>query len=214
MKAAQFVLPDLIKAKAADKLVPKIVQVAAANPTGAMTAEAYDALTVEPAMADKSILESILQLMEKRVALYKQGLPEDPGIEARPFNYLTQPLIWNNGSLLASPQQVRVMQLAANLLAFAAQQADVADRTGGTREQLQSVLKGVSASLFVIASGKGQPELAAASQQLNKVSDSSSTNFSAQVKPVIAEIRKSRGFEAVVEPQLPTAPNTSPVAAQ
>ncbi|MCY2951637.1 MAG: hypothetical protein NTU53_06625 [Planctomycetota bacterium] len=206
VKAAKGILPELAKANAAQKLLAAVMNTVKKYPTGAMTADAYEALQVR----DAAMINAMLEVIYYRVALYKKGLPEDPHAEAGPFGFFTKLNVWN---ALNPAQRVKVMQAFCDVLVLAAYHGDAQPQGPGPRELLLQVVKGVCQSLQVAAQPDliGDKDLEAAAVTAIRVIGTSGANLSQAIKDIPPVIRKIKGYEAVAEPKLVPPPSTNPI---
>ena len=148
IRAARYVMPDLVKIGSAGGLITRIAAIAKANPSGPLTEEAYEAL--KPSTDPKSIaalVDPLLTLAEVRIAKLQAGYAEDPFCDYKPFYALAQNGVWDK---IPTAQRVRTMQLMVNVLAWGSYRAD--EQKGPMRDQLGVLLNKSAGSLFVMAS--------------------------------------------------------------
>lgn len=190
MKAARAIMPALAKIPN-NKLLGQIVPTVQAHPSGAMTAEAYEALLVD----NKAVIDELLNLVQVRLSLYGQATaPEDPQVDYTPFASMLSVKGWPNFS---QPQRVRVMQAICSLLVLGARHADAAPPGTVEKEQLQQMVQGVARALQAIG-------LQLQHQQLQNVAGAASraVELTPAVKQICPVIKQIKGFESVQEPSL------------
>ena len=199
LKAARWVIPELARLKVPNnKLLPLIVPTVKANPSGAMTAEGYQALQQ---VNDPAVIDQLLQLIELRATLYQgPAAPEDPNIDYDPFAFLSV----KQWGTLSQPQKVRAAQAICHLLVLGARHGDAAAPQTVEQEQLQSLVQQLGKVLQAIALQMGNQPLQNAGANASRATAGQMTGA---VKDVCPAIKQIKGFESVQEPSMGGAPN-------
>jgi hypothetical protein len=191
LKAARWVLPELARLKIKNnKLLPQVVPTVKANPSGAMTAEAYAALQVN----DPAVVDQLLQLIELRASLYQgPAAPEDPQVEYEPLAFLSV----KQWATLTQPQKVRVLQAICHLLVLGARHGDAAPGQTVEQEQLQTLVQQMGKTLQAIGLTTGNQPLQNVGATAGRAT---APSMEQAVKDVCPTIKQIKGFEAVQEP--------------
>ena len=190
MKAARGIMPELARQNLHKKLLAQVVPTVKAHPTGAMTAEAYEALL----LSDAATMNELLNLVALRASLYQgPAAPEDPNVDYTPFPFLSV----KGWAALQQPQRVRVLQLICSLMVLGARHGDAAEVNTLEKDQLTTLVQSVAKALEAIALQLGN-------QQLRNVASNASRAVPMEpaAKEVCPAIRQIKGFEAVQEPSM------------
>ncbi len=158
IRAARYIIPELVKINSASGLITRIVTIVKANPSGPLAEEAYEALkpTTDPKIL-AALVDPLLALAEVRIAKLQAGYPEDPSCDYKPFYALAQNGVWDK---ISTVQRVHAMQLMANAMAWGAFRAD--EQKAPVRDHLGVLINKSAGSLFVMASITGQTTTIAA----------------------------------------------------
>ena len=153
--------------------------------SGPITDEAYTALQ-EPT---PEVIGELMKLYEKRVAFYKEGVPQEASAESRASTRLTiQDGMW---SKMSAAEKKKVMNLIADLLAGVSK-AILDPEQAKNAEQLHLVASKTSQAVYVVANSN--PALAALvdpAKALTKVTNSTPPPAVAKlIEPVVDQIRK------------------------
>jgi hypothetical protein len=188
MKAAKWITPGVAKIPN-NKLVARIVPTVKAHPTGAMTAEAYEALL------DPAAIGPLLDLVALRTSLYQAPAPpEDPNVDYIPFASFLSVKGWPT---LTQPQRVRVLQSICALMVLGARHGDAAAANTTEKEQLTTLVQSVAKALEAIALQLGNQQLKEAASNASRAMP-----MEPAAKQVCPVIRQIKGFEGVQEPSL------------
>ena len=213
IRAARYIMPDLVKIGSANGLITRIVAIVKANPTGPLTEEAYDALrpTTDPKLI-AALVDPLLTLAEVRISKLQAGYAEDPYCDYRPFAALAQNDVWDK---IPAAQRVRAMQLMANVMTWGAYRAD--ERKGQIHDQLGVLINKCAGSLFVMASISAQTTGDAAAGNLassvRAIAETSgginiaNITYTKLIQPVVPAIQAIKEFSSVKVPGAPAAMN-------
>jgi hypothetical protein len=198
MKAAKPVLAGLVAINQHKDFLGRIVPaVQGSNLAGPVTEEAYEALK----LPNPAAVEEYLKLLTLRVGAYRDGVPSDPHVEADPFAYfVSSDATWN---LLAQPGQLRLMQLACNVSAYAAN-SNVASGSI-EREQVQRMLQRVASATAVVGQRINDKNLAATAGRVAQALGQRNANLPEAVKPLCPAIKTANPFASITLPN-PNAP--------
>jgi hypothetical protein len=207
MRAARYVLPELVKVNGEKPLIEAIIATVKQFPSnGPMAEDAYDALNPRNAQAKAVpiIVDSLLDLTAWRLEIYKNGLPgggaqtllpDLPDADATPFINIFNQGVWGNLDK-AKKQDVRTMQLACDLLNLSAARAET-PAYRSYREQLQGSIKAISGGIFVAASLLGEEKVKNLATVVNSGAGQQAVDLVALVHPLCEEIPHMKGFEEV-----------------
>jgi hypothetical protein len=190
MKAARAIAPAVAKIPN-NKLLALIVPTVKAHPSGAMTAEAYEAL-LDPAATNQ-----LLDLVALRASLYQgPAAPEDPHVDYIPFASFLSVKQWG---ALTPQQKLKVAQLICNLMTLGARHGDAAAGNLLLQEQLTNLFQQMAKALEAIALQLGQQELKNVAANASRAAP---PVMEQAAKPICATIKKIKGFESVQEPSM------------
>lgn len=162
VKAAKALVPVQLRSQTAgqDPLISGLAEAIADNLSGPIVQEAYDTLSlniytgrssVSPQMI-QAVVPEMQELLAGRVALYSQGVPDNPQMDTRATNFLIDSDVWSQ----QSPQQrTTTVQLIVDLLSGAARRTASYDG-GGTvvrdrKDQIIQTLRLVGSATRVVA---------------------------------------------------------------
>jgi hypothetical protein len=154
--------------------------------SGPITDEAYAALQ-EPT---PEVMGELMKLYEKRVDLYKAGVPEEASVDARASTRLTiQEGMW---AKMTPADQKKVMNLIADLLT-AVSKAVVDPEQAKNGEQLRLAASKTGQGVYVVAtSNPALMPLVDPAKALTKVTNSTTSPAVVQlIDPVVDLIRKA-----------------------
>jgi hypothetical protein len=149
LQIVRYTLPSIAKIPTLanqDKLAPRVVEVMKQNPSAIITQYGYDALSLDVIETARTrpwspeewhqalsyVVPKIQQALENRLALYQNGVPDDPQKEKRPANVLVEQHSW---AAQNADDRTRTIQLLLNLMSFATHRAQSA-KDNTTRDQL------------------------------------------------------------------------------
>lgn len=135
----------------------------------AVMATAYEALTVrdrgdtavQPANWDavvSPLAAAMLEVVEARLALYREGIPPAPATERDATFFLTLDKVWNAKHPNASAYQLRTVQAISDLIGFARQRLATASPTERI-ELVQHLIPKAAAALWVVSDYAKAPQL-------------------------------------------------------
>lgn len=204
VRAAKFVLPDLLTKPAANpkKVTDAVVAAVKKHLAGAMAAEAYESLQV----GNPKAIDILMEVLAFRTQLYRKGLPEDPNSEAIPFRFLVQEAAWR---VVTAEQRQKVFQAYCDLLVLGTYHHDAQPMGSAQREQLLYLVDNLLQSLQVAANRIGDKALEDAAATAAKAR-MGTINLSELVKPVVDTLTKVKNV-TIVKPQLTPPPSTQPV---
>jgi hypothetical protein len=187
MKAAAAALSAPNQPKPNDVLLNLIIPTLEKHKlSGAMTSEAYNALQD----SNPTVISTLIKVYEKRIALYKDGIPQEPLVERAASNHLTvQSEMW---SKMSDSDHLRVMNLIADLLAAASkasQDSDYADSI----DQLRALVIDTCKAVWVVANGNpAMADLAAEALRASKMGNNTPPATIVQViNPLVEGMRKA-----------------------
>lgn len=203
VRGARSIVPGLITLNAEGKALAGITNAVKAHPTGAMTQEAYAALTgdADPKVAAK-VIEPMLGLLKARVDVLASKLPEDPGAEALVFVYLTNPKVWSE---LPPPQRVAIMQFMADAIVLTARHGDAAAMEI-RQEVVGAINRMAQGGMVVFQLANFQPAVLEFQKIYNGTRSASGIKLVELTKDLHAKIRQAPGFESIKDAPAPKAP--------
>jgi hypothetical protein len=180
VKAAGVLLPAELRGGGAnnkDSLTATILATTERFPdSGAIAEDAYDALTlgigaggqplagVTPAMI-RAVAPKVMDLLQRRVELYKGLLPANPFADVDAGTFLTFQGVWDS---LQPPERLRAAQLLNDLIGLGGQQA----QAGGADvdPELSKMLQYAGSAVSVLAGRVKDANLQAAGKALGTIS--------------------------------------------
>jgi hypothetical protein len=204
MKAARGIMREAAKANKHAELIKVMVPVVKANPTGPITEEAYEALTLEDKNGDIKaaqpvLADGLIDLVNVRVGVYRTGPPEDPLVDYKPWNWFSTKAVWTG---LAPAQQVKAVEAMCSVLTLGAKLIDDPKTPAAVREQLVTTVTRTAGNMYgLFAAPNPSDPLPVLLLQINKL-DARTQNWTCVVAPVGPLIQK-----------LPQYANMKPAAA-
>ncbi len=176
---------------ARDEVVAKVIAAVERFPSGAVAAEAYKTLKTDATIA------SMIDVLEKRLARYQQGMPEEPSSELDAMNFVIDNARW---ATLPDDQKIRVTSALARLVLVTLENAVTAQPTEivAMRGHARLAAAGVS----VIAPNPASRQLA--TQIYNEANAAPPASVRDTARRLMDEIRKVPGYEEL-QP-LPVSP--------
>lgn len=197
-KTAKFVVPDLIRVGAHARLLGALLAAVKEMPGGAMTQEAYEALTRSPdTKAVEVVVDPLLVLARARVDSYRADVPEDAQAEVVVFSYLLKDT-WNNPAMTLDHRR-RIMQMLVDLLTYAAFRGDNEQKR---RDELVGLVDKLCQLTAVAASVSGWKDLEADAIKAFRDVRIGGAKLQEAVKPLVTNVRKLKDYAGIVEPDL------------
>jgi hypothetical protein len=185
MKAAAAALSAPNQPKPNDVLLNLIIPTLEKHElSGPITSEAYNALQD----TNPSVIATLIKVYEKRIAVYKDGIPQEPIDERAASNHLTvQTEMW---AKMSAADHRRVMNLIADLLAGAAK-ASQNPAYADNLDQLRALIVDTCKAVWVVANSDAtMTALAAQALNASRMGNTTPPATIAQViTPLVAGLR-------------------------
>ena len=200
---------------------------------GAIASDAYDALALgindntlrtrlqaNPVMV-KTVAPYVLRLLQERLEQYRGGVPPSPRAEGVGTGFLSNPIVW---SQLTPQEQSAAMQVMADLMSLAAQQAAAKTVNVADRQELATMIARVAAAVSIAAAPTNSGPVFDALKPATLIKpDTPAAQIVQDVSAVLPALRGLPAFKglnappAIVDtkpaPPPASAPTTGPVAA-
>ena len=205
-KTAKSVLPHLIAVGGHARLLGALIKAVNDMPGGAMTQEAYEALTRNPdKKAVEAVADTLLDLARARIDAYRTEVPEDAQAEVIVFSYLLKDC-WNNPALTLERRR-KTVQMLVDLLTYAAFRGD---RESARRDELVGLVDKLCQLTAVAASVSGWKELEADAIKAFRDVRVGGAKLQDAIKPVVANIRKLKDYSGIAEPDITALTTAKP----
>jgi hypothetical protein len=223
VKAAAFLLPGELRggggggaANNKKSLAAAVVETTERFPdSGPIAEEAYDALTlgvgtaqplpgVTPAML-RAVAPQVMELLQRRVELYKGLLPANPFADVDAATFLTFQGVWD---ALQPPERLRAGQLLDDLIGLGGQQAQAAG--ADVDPELSKMLQYAGSAMSVLGGRLKDNNLQAAGKALGQISArSTGGDIAKRTEALVAAVQANPQFKGIKP-----APKFSPAAAE
>jgi hypothetical protein len=155
VRAAEAIMPALMRDQvgAQNPLPAEVIAALGEHPIAPIVEDAYDALSLglftnpnatPPGL--KAVVPHMLDLLDYRVQIYAQQIPEQPIAEQKAGLFFQKRVVWQQ--TMDDEQRARAMQLLSDLLTLSSQHTDKASQS--EKDQLARMISQIGQSISVI----------------------------------------------------------------